>query len=154
MFDQQAHSSEGDTSDLLSVLRLAPMPAATRSGTIQSVRAMRKSLSGGPEITMEVFIEAVVSADTHLRDSLGKRHTQILGDCRRAIRAWADRPLRTLAIRAHGMIATLEDAKFAAASLFLKDCQSARKADPLSARNIDPLDWRRSGPEPTELIML
>lgn len=33
------------------------------------------------------------------------------------------------------------------------ECQSARKAAPLSARNFDPLcrTWR-SGPEPTELI--
>jgi hypothetical protein len=119
MFDQ--HFEYGDTVDLIAVLRLTPMSASTRAGTINSVNAMRDAISGGPEIPVDVFIAAIAAADSGLRARLGERHSQILSDCRRAERAWKNVPRRRLAIRLRDRLPTGEDAKSAARTAFSKD---------------------------------
>lgn len=126
MFDQPIQN--GDTSDLIAVLRLTPMTASTRTGTIVSVRALRDALSGGPDIAVDVVTAAIATADVELRARLGKRHSQILSDCRRAERAWNNTPRRDLAMRLRGQIPVLEDAKAAARIAFTKD-KAARIAN-------------------------
>lgn len=100
----------GTTAEVISVLRLTPMNAATRTVTINSVRHLREALSDGPDIPAEAFFNAADPATPELRSKLGARHSQILSDVKRACRAWSDRFRRDLVLRLRGRLPTLADA--------------------------------------------
>ena len=57
----------GTTADVISVIRLTPMNAGTRVRTINSVRALREHLSGGPEMSAEAFFQTIDSPSSDLR---------------------------------------------------------------------------------------
>ena len=114
-------AASGETADLLAVLRLAPMPPATRVATIGAVRLLREALTGGPDLAVADFATAVAGADRALRDRLGPRHSQILSDCRRALRLWGDENLRDLVRRTKGRLPMLSDAIAAALRIFAED---------------------------------
>lgn len=76
MKHQTTTSSEittGDTRDLVACLRLTHMPAATRSGTIGSVRALASATEGGTDVAVERLAEAVARAKPTLKAALGPR---------------------------------------------------------------------------------
>ncbi len=100
----------GTTADVISVLRLTPLNAATRTLTIKSVRTMREVLSGGPEIPVDLFFQTFDQVTPELRAKLGDRATQILSDVKRAKRAWTDDFRRDLVLRLRGRLPTLTDA--------------------------------------------
>jgi len=100
----------GTTADVISVLRLTPLNASTRTITIKSVRDLRQVMSGGPDIPAEEFFRAADAAAPGLRTKLGDRHVQILSDVKRAKRAWADTFRRDLVLRLHGRLPSLQDA--------------------------------------------
>lgn len=100
----------GTTADVISVLRLTPLNSATRTLTINSVRAFRQVLSGGPDIAADAFFQAAEQITPDLRAKLGDRHSQILSDVKRARRAWADAFRRDLVLRLRGRLPTLQDA--------------------------------------------
>lgn len=100
----------GTTADVISVLRLTPMNAATRTITIKSVRHLREALSTGPDIPVEAFFNATDTATPELRSKLGARHSQVLSDVKRARRAWSDKFRRDLVLRLRGRLPTLADA--------------------------------------------
>jgi hypothetical protein len=100
----------GTTAEVISVLRLTPLNASTRTITIKSVRDLRKALSGGPDIPVDDFFAAAEAAAPELREQLGDRHVQILSDVKRAKRAWADTFRRDLVLRLRERLPTLQDA--------------------------------------------
>ena len=100
----------GTTADVISVLRLTPLKAATRTMTINSVRALREVLSGGADIPADAFFAAAETATPELRKQIGDRHSQILSDVKRAKRAWSDNFRRDLVLRLRGRLPTLQDA--------------------------------------------
>ena len=100
----------GTTADVISVLRLTPLNASTRTITIKSVRDLRQVISGGPDIPAEEFFRAADTAAPGLRTKLGDRHVQILSDVKRAKRAWADTFRRDLVLQLHGRLPSLQDA--------------------------------------------
>lgn len=100
----------GDTRHLISVVRLTKMNAATRSCTIQSIRTVRREIFGGIDVSVDAFAATVVNADRETRTKLGERHSQLLSDCARALRAWAHEPRRALACRLGDQMPFLSDA--------------------------------------------
>lgn len=100
----------GTTADVISVLRLTPLNAATRMITIKSVRRLREVLTGGPDIPADAFFAAAERATPELRAQMGDRHSQILSDVKRAKRAWNDTFRRDLVLRLRGRLPSLQDA--------------------------------------------
>ncbi len=100
----------GTTADVISVLRLTPLNASTRTITIKSVRDLREAISGGPDIPADVFFQCSERVTPELRARLGDRHTQILSDVKRAKRAWADNFRQDLVLRLRGRLPTIQDA--------------------------------------------
>ncbi len=111
----------GTTADIISILRLTPMSAATRSHTIQAVRVLREVLSGGADIGAEGFFACLDAPTPELRAKIGERHAQVLSDVRRARRAWADSARRDLVTRLKGRLPTLSDAIDATRASLTKD---------------------------------
>ena len=116
MFDR--YQEPPDTEDLIRVLRIKDMPKGTRTGTIKSVRALRDFETGGTDLPVAELQRVVDSADSAYRAALGPRATQILSDGRRALRTWADEPLRRLALRLRNREVFLSDALAAAQLAF------------------------------------
>ena len=100
----------GTTADVIAVLRLTPLNAATRTMTINSVRTLREVLSGGADIPADTFFAAAETATPELRAQIGDRHSQILSDVKRARRAWDDPFRQDLVLRLRGRLPTLQDA--------------------------------------------
>ena len=144
-------SFQGDTGDLLAVLRLSPMPSSTRIGTIGSVRAVRELLTSGPDLPVAAFEAAVASADAAMRAALGPRHNQILSDCRRALRDWGDEPRRTMAIRLRGRIPTLQDALAAAKAAWPED--KAHRAETAMQKLAGSEDTNVAGLDATAVVI-
>ncbi|SMX49923.1 tyrosine-type recombinase/integrase [Maliponia aquimaris] len=108
MFDDREF--HGTTTDLIAVLRLTPMNAATRVATIVSVRRFRETLMQEGDPAVEELFHVCSTITPEQRESLGARQSQILSDLRRAERAWADSVRRSLALRLRGRLPTLADA--------------------------------------------
>ncbi|MBY6164162.1 hypothetical protein KUV73_25045 [Mameliella alba] len=108
MFDDREF--HGTTTDLIAVLRLTPMNAATRVATIGSVRRFRETLMRVGDPAVEELFHVCSTITPEQRDALGPRQIQILSDLRRAERAWADSARRSLALRLRGRLPTLSDA--------------------------------------------
>ncbi|MGP6088435.1 hypothetical protein [Antarctobacter jejuensis] len=108
MFDDREF--HGTTTDLIAVLRLTPMNAATRFATISSVRKFRETLMPVGDPSVEELFHVCSTITPEQRDELGPRQSQIMSDLRRAQRAWADSARRSLALRLRGRLPTLSDA--------------------------------------------
>lgn len=145
------HQFQGDTGDLVAVLRLTLMPAATRRATIASVRDFRTLLTGGSDLPVAAFAAALDAADAAMRAALGDRHSQILSDGRRALRAWSDEPRRALAIRLRGRIPTLEDAVAAAKAAWPAD--KAHRAETALSRLAAVQGTSLAGLDATALVV-
>lgn len=103
-------SKPATTSDLIAVLRLTPMPAATRTATIKSVRKFRETLMSENDPKVDDLFAVLAAISGPQRELLGIRHTQIVSDMRRAARAWSEPTQRSLAIGLRGRLPTLSDA--------------------------------------------
>ncbi|WP_417607135.1 hypothetical protein [Primorskyibacter flagellatus] len=108
MFDDREFDET--TADLITVLRLTSMNAATRIKTIGSVRRFRETLMPVGDPAVEELFRVCNTITPAQREALGSRQGQILSDLRRAERAWADAARRSLALRLRGRLPTLVDA--------------------------------------------
>lgn len=109
------------TDDMIAVLRLSQMNASTRAATIKSVRALQEVIVPGGICTALEFEDAVRNVTPEIRAKIGARHTQVLSDCRRAIRMWNNPGLQSIALRLKHRLPTLEDASRAAEAAFTAD---------------------------------
>lgn len=100
----------GTSADVISVLRLTTLNAATRVNTIKSVRALRDALTDGIDLPVDDLFQAVAAPSPELRARLGQRHLQILSDVKRAERAWSDTYRRDLVLKLGGRLPTFADA--------------------------------------------
>jgi integrase len=103
------------------VLRLSKMNASTRAATINSVRIFRSVVAADGNCLISQFAQELELASQENRRRLGDRHSQIISDCRRALRAWNDDAVRNMALRLRGRLPTLTDASVAAGIKFEAD---------------------------------
>lgn len=124
-----------DTRDLERALWLSPLPPATRSATITSLREMVGAFGTDNILEIAEMQEILSDLTVERRNRLGKRATQILSDARRAMRIWSDEPTRWLATNLRGRLPTLRDAQMAAGLSMNKDeaARAVRAIDALAA---------------------
>lgn len=125
-FDENSTvADDGDTADLKRCLWLVPMNSSTRAATVKSLSAIRSVSGVDGELPVLIVRKMIAAPSANLKTSLGGRATQVLSDCRRALRHWDNLPVRWLALRLRQGVPTFSDADMAS-SIQLSDDEAKR----------------------------
>lgn len=114
MIQEKTISPTNDTTDLERALWLSKLTPSSRNATIASLRALTSAIGRDGRLSVDELEAILIDPSVEMRAQLGERAAQLLSDARRALRIWADEPIRWLAVNLRGRIPTLRDAQQAA----------------------------------------